>query len=393
MAEFKGGSGDGNRIRMLEKQRGNELKELNKAKEKIKEENKSYTLNINQKFESANDQSNAFKNVGLVSMSDFQRNIQQQQEQQALEESKKRTNQGQVKKVQKKAITKNKLSFDVEDDDDEDDNNNNEQEQLKSKVISKKEEDSNNNNGDGGDGDIDQDIIKKKLKSTDDKDNNNNNEQEQQDVNSSSSNNNNRKIKFGKDPRVNTDFLPDKERDELERLEREKLIAQWTEQQNKIKEEKIEITYSYWDGSGHRRSLQCNKGTTIEKFLAMARLEFKELRGVSVDHLIFIKEDLIIPQNYSFYDMIIEKARGKSGPLFKFDVHEDIRLVNDATVEKDESHAAKVVEKSWYERNKHIFPASRWVEYQPGVDYGKYTISDKLLAAANNNNTTTTTPN
>jgi len=25
-----------------------------------------------------------------------------------------------------------------------------------------------------------------------------------------------------------------------------------------------------------------------------------------------------------------------SGPLFNFDVHEDIRLVNDATVEKDE---------------------------------------------------------
>ena len=65
-------------------------------------------------------------------------------------------------------------------------------------------------------------------------------------------------------------------------------------------------------------------------------------------------------QHYTFYDFIINKARGKSGPLFNFDVHDDIRLLADATKEKDESHAGKVVERSWYQRNKHIFPASRW---------------------------------
>jgi len=56
----------------------------------------------------------------------------------------------------------------------------------------------------------------------------------------------------------------------------------------------------------------------------------------------------------------MSKARGKSGPLFNFDVHDDVRLLADATVEKDESHAGKVVERSWYNRSKHIFPASRW---------------------------------
>lgn len=54
------------------------------------------------------------------------------------------------------------------------------------------------------------------------------------------------------------------------------------------------------------------------------------------------------------------QARGKSGPLFDFGVHEDIRVVNDASREKNESHAGKVVERHWYDRNKHIFPASRW---------------------------------
>ena len=71
------------------------------------------------------------------------------------------------------------------------------------------------------------------------------------------------------------------------------------------------------------------------------------------DRLLFI-------QNHTFYDFIVNKARGKSGPLFNFDVHDDVRMLADATVEKDESHAGKVVERSWYQRNKHIFPASRW---------------------------------
>jgi protein FAM50 len=68
----------------------------------------------------------------------------------------------------------------------------------------------------------------------------------------------------------------------------------------------------------------------------------------------------IYPQHYTFYDFILNKARGKSGPLFNFDVHDDVRLLADATREKDESHAGKVVQRSWYQRNKHIFPASRW---------------------------------
>ena len=66
------------------------------------------------------------------------------------------------------------------------------------------------------------------------------------------------------------------------------------------------------------------------------------------------------PQHHSFYDLILRKARGKSGPLFHFDVHDDVRMVHDARVEKDESHPGKIVERRWYERNKHIFPASRW---------------------------------
>lgn len=39
--------------------------------------------------------------------------------------------------------------------------------------------------------------------------------------------------------------------------------------------------------------------------------EFHELRGLGGDGLMYIKEDLIIPHHYSFYDLIVTKARGK----------------------------------------------------------------------------------
>ena len=94
----------------------------------------------------------------------------------------------------------------------------------------------------------------------------------------------------------------------------------------------------------------------------------------------YVKEDLIIAHHYSFYDFIVTKARGKSGPLFNFDVHDDVRYVNDARLEKDESHAGKVCLRSWYERNKHIFPASRWEPYDPEKSWDKYTVSDKEAA-------------
>ncbi|XP_073228838.1 protein FAM50A-like isoform X1 [Porites lutea] len=189
-----------------------------------------------------------------------------------------------------------------------------------------------------------------------------------------------KKKKPGKNPDVDTSFLPDRDREEMERKEREHIRQEWVEKQEKIKSEDVEITYSYWDGSGHRRTLKMKKGNTISQFLQKCieqlRKDFTEFRAITTENLMYVKEDLIIPQHYTFYDFIINKARGKSGPLFSFDVHEDVRMISDASVEKDESHAGKVVLRSWYERNKHIFPASRWEPYDPEKTWAKYTISD-----------------
>lgn len=180
--------------------------------------------------------------------------------------------------------------------------------------------------------------------------------------------------RLGKDPLVEAMFLPDRDLEVAETAERERLKHDWLRQQELIKNEIIQVTYSYWDGSGHRRVLSCKKGTTIERFLAIVQTKFKQLRNTSPESLMFVKEDLIIPQHYSFYDFVVMKARGKSGPLFNFDVVQDIRLVADANEEKEDAHAAKVVERRWYERNRHIFPASRWELYDPTKKYARYTI-------------------
>ncbi|XP_055617425.1 protein FAM50 homolog [Toxorhynchites rutilus septentrionalis] len=187
--------------------------------------------------------------------------------------------------------------------------------------------------------------------------------------------------KIKKNPDVDTSFLPDREREETDNKLREELRQEWALKQATLKDQEISITFSYWDGSGHRKCVTMKKGNSIYQFLQkcleMLRKEFSELKTVMADQLMYVKEDLILPHHYTFYDFIVTKARGKSGPLFNFDVKDDIRMISDATVEKEESHAGKVLLRSWYERNKHIFPASRWEPYDPTKVYEKYTIKDK----------------
>ena len=179
-----------------------------------------------------------------------------------------------------------------------------------------------------------------------------------------------------KDPGAETSFLPDREREMHRRRAEERLKREWEAQREAQRNETVQIVFSFWNGSGTRRQLDIKRGTTVAEFLEMARQalwnDFPELRRDA--QLMFIKEDLIIPGVWSFDDLIMSKARGKSGPLFDFGVHDDVRLVSDARTERDESHPAKVCQRSWYERNKGNFPASRWETFDPNADYGRFTI-------------------
>jgi protein FAM50 len=189
--------------------------------------------------------------------------------------------------------------------------------------------------------------------------------------------------RVGKDPGADTAFLPDRDRDAKVAARRAALAAEWRAKEEKMRKEKLKVTFSYWNGTGHRRTLVVDKGWTIGAFLEAARKKMSketwaawELGRVSSDVLMYIKEDLIIPHGFTFHDLIATRARGKSGPLFRFDVRDDVRLSSDATVESDDSHPGKIVRRSWFEKNKHIFPASRWEVYDPKNDRSgeRYTV-------------------
>lgn len=341
MASFVGSDADADRASRLTNQREQEKAQFNKTKEQLKKAAQVGLKTMDNMFQ-ANESFAAearFKEstVGLSSIDDFRKKramvdmMAQEQEQQkteAREQAKKW-----AAKERKKQL--NALTFDLDEDGEE-------QEDEEERDDKKKKKQQKKDNSD------DDDKKKKKTK---------------------------------KNPDVETFFLKDKDREVEEARVREQLAKEWEEKQKLVKLELIEVVYSYWDGSGHRRGITVPKGTTIGTFLEKVRKEccetFHELRGMSPEQLMYIKEDLIIPHHYTFHDLIVSQARGKSGPLFHFDVHEDVRLRADARIEKDESHAGKIITRSYYERNQHIFPVNRWETYDPSKKFQEYTIKDR----------------
>uniref|UniRef100_A0A3P9I7L6 Family with sequence similarity 50 member A n=1 Tax=Oryzias latipes TaxID=8090 RepID=A0A3P9I7L6_ORYLA len=316
MAQYKGAASEAGRAMQLMKKREKEREQLEQLKQKIAEDN-MVKANIDKKFSAHYDAVEAelkSSTVGLVTLND----MKAKQEALVKEREKQLAKKEQSKELQLKL--------------------------EKQKERKRKEE------------------QKRKIASL-----SFNPEEEEEDTEEEE--------KLGKNPDVDTSFLPDRDREEEENRLREELRQEWELKQEKIKNEEIEITFSYWDGSGHRKTVKMKKGNTIQNFLQKAlevlRKDFSELRSAGVEQLMYIKEDLIIPH---VSDSPSSCVSSPSGPLFSFDVHDDIRLVNDATVEKDESHAGKVVLRSWYEKNKHIFPASRWEPYDPEKKWDKYTV-------------------
>ncbi|XP_027697316.1 protein FAM50A-like isoform X1 [Vombatus ursinus] len=356
MAQYKGAISEGGRAMQLMKKREKQREQMEQMKQRITEEN-IMKSNIDKKFSAHYDTVEAelkSRTVGLVTLNDMKAKqealVKEREKQLAKKEQSKelqlkleKLREKERKKEEKRKISSLSFTLDEEEEPEED----------------------------RGEEDLDRegsvDMNKNRAGSY------------LQRVNKPRGDGiSSKKRKLGKNPDVDTSFLPDLDREEEENRLREELRREWEAKQQKIKREEIEITFSYWDGSGHRRAVKMRKGNTMQQFLQKAleilRKDFSELRSVGVEQLMYIKEDLIIPHHHSFYDFIVTKARGKSGPLFNFDAHDDIRLLSDATVEKDESHAGKVVLRSWYEKNKHIFPANRWEPYDPEKKWDKYTI-------------------
>ena len=204
---------------------------------------------------------------------------------------------------------------------------------------------------------------------------------------------------------------------------REQLRKEFLLMQEAVKATEIIIPFVFYDGTNiPGGACKVKKGDHIWLFLDRSRKVGAELgvgggekaksrnewARVGVDDLMLVRGEIIIPHHYSLYYFIVNKTLGPSGqPLFDYaatalqspidepnissdDQHFDPISVPCKTTNKrtnknnglitaadnryleggdDDPNFTKVVDRRWYERNKHIFPASVWEEFDPGRDY------------------------
>lgn len=212
---------------------------------------------------------------------------------------------------------------------------------------------------------------------------------------------------IGLKPRVMTKTALHREAQQADLARQEFLIMRAA-----VRATEVAIPFVFYDGTnlpGGRCRLK--KGEQIWLFLDKARKVGAE-RGVggdkgrrnwarvSVDDLLLVRGEVILPHHYEIYHFLFNKVTGFHGPLFDFSAQptkatpaaEDGKSEADAmpydplnpnrkkgntpsALPEDELEGfgddpalTKVVDRRWYERNKHLFPASGWVEYAPDKD-------------------------
>jgi len=201
---------------------------------------------------------------------------------------------------------------------------------------------------------------------------------------------------------------------EAEAQARDALRKEFLAMQEAIKATEILIPFVFYDGTNiPAGTVKVKKGDHIWLFLDRCRKVGAELgvggasggaRGrkdnrrewarVSVDDLMLIRGEIIIPHHYDFYYFIANKVPSFSssgGLLFDYSnkappIKEDpLSRQNHEKLEGavTDPTFTKVVDRRWYERNKHIFPASLWREYEPGEEFTKKMSSTRRDAQGN----------
>ncbi|KAH0478549.1 MAG: uncharacterized protein KVP18_002497 [Porospora cf. gigantea A] len=120
-------------------------------------------------------------------------------------------------------------------------------------------------------------------------------------------------LKVAKDPTVDTSFLYDSQRESELESRKLALIKLYAVEQEKSREAVVRIDYMYYDGSGKKDYQDVRKGATVAVFL-------EKHPGCML-----VKDDMILPNNYTFHDMALRKQVGRSGQeLFVFEENEDV---------------------------------------------------------------------
>ncbi|KAH0834319.1 hypothetical protein AYO21_04238 [Fonsecaea monophora] len=208
-----------------------------------------------------------------------------------------------------------------------------------------------------------------------------------------------------------------------EALERERLRKEFLEIQDRVKETEIEIPFVFYEAGANvpGGSVRVKKGDHVWLFLDRCRKvgaqlgvsgsssgsvgggssamqkrrredSRKQWARVGVDDLMLVRGEVIIPHHYEFYYFIANKIPDPSREgklLFEYSGTADVRKTNPGgqdietnallrvpgkTQEVLEGHnddptRTKVVDRRWYERNKHIYPAIVWKEFKAGKEF------------------------
>ncbi|KAF2018788.1 XAP5-domain-containing protein [Aaosphaeria arxii CBS 175.79] len=213
----------------------------------------------------------------------------------------------------------------------------------------------------------------------------------------------------GMKPRVMTKAALAREAEQAETARKEFIAMRKV-----VKATEIVIPFVFYDGTnvpGGR--CRVKKGDHIWLFLDKARKVGAELgvggdksrrdwARVSVDDLMLVRDQVILPHHYEFYHFLFNKVVGFNGPIFSYSAEPTKASPDAAELEAseapdfnpldrrdktrdkaaqipdvdleghdDDPTVTKVVDRRWYERNKHIYPASVWTEYNPEQDLSK----------------------
>ncbi|KFY15049.1 hypothetical protein V492_02263 [Pseudogymnoascus sp. VKM F-4246] len=203
---------------------------------------------------------------------------------------------------------------------------------------------------------------------------------------------------------------------------REALRKEFLGLQERVKAAPIAIPFVFYDGSNVPGGVcRVAKGDFVWKFLDSSRKVGAEVgAGVSgeagkvdakarrewakigVDDLMMVRGEIIIPPHYDFYYFIMNKTLGPNkrllfdysaeapadttpAPSTSDEIPENYNPLSRPSINKstpsstvpiadldganDDPTFTKVVDRRWYERNKHIYPASVWQEFDPEKDY------------------------
>jgi len=103
------------------------------------------------------------------------------------------------------------------------------------------------------------------------------------------------------------------------------------------------------------------KGENIRHFLDEARFNFPELKNVSLNELMFVKDNYNIPDNYTFFDLI--EVHSKQQAYDTFSRWTDAQQLRTVQLGLQSTQLARIVEREFYEKNCRSLPFSNWVQF------------------------------